>query len=326
MKHPARRIFLCASLACIAGGIMNAHAEEWPRQPIRLLISQAPGATPDILARLLGERLGKTLGQAVIVENRPGGGNIIGAQMAAKSAPDGYTFFLATAAALVANPYTFKTLPYDPMKDFVPVGMVGGNYFVVAVNNDVPAKNLPELLALAKAQPDKFAFSSDGTKGFAGILGEWINVRGGTKMLQVPFTSSSQSLQEAIAGRVQVTIQATPTIMPFIARGAVRPLAISGSIKSKGFENIPAVASTLPGVELYGWLAVVAPKGVPAPVVEKFNRAMNSALQDPAFRQRIQELGIVTEGAGTPAALGKFLQDEYTRWGQITKEIGIVAD
>lgn len=326
MNTATRRKFLTFAAISLAGSMFNVHAQEWPTRAIKLVVSQPPGATPDILARLLAAKMTQTLGQPIIVENRPGAGNIIGAQTVAKAAPDGYTFFLATAAALVVNPYTFKSLPYDPQKDFAPVGMVGGNYFMVVVNNDTPVKTFEELLALAKSQPDKISFGSDGQKGFAGMLGEWINKRAGTRMLQVPYTSASQSLQETIAGRTQVTIQATPTVMPFVARGAVRPLAISSPTKLKGFENVPTISQTLPGVDFLGWLAVVTQKSVPAPIVEKFNLALDKALKDPAIQQRLDEFGLITEGAGTSAALGQYMQAEYARWGKITSEIGILAD
>jgi tripartite-type tricarboxylate transporter receptor subunit TctC len=326
MNTANRRKFLAFAALSLAGGMFDVHAQEWPTRPIRIIVSQPPGAAPDILARLLGVKMAQTLGQPIIVENRPGGGNIIGAQVAARAPADGYTFFLATAAALVVNPYTFKTLPYDPLKDFAPVGMVGGNYFMVVVNNETPVKTFEELLALAKSQPDKISFGSDGKKGFAGMLGEWINKRAGTTMLQVPYTSASQSLLETIAGRTQVTVQATPTVMPFVARGAVRPLAISSPATLKGFENMPTISQTLPGVQLLGWLAVVTQKGVPVPVMDKFNQALDAALKDPAVQQRLDEFGLITEGAGTRAALGQYIQAEYTRWGKITSEIGIVAD
>ena len=326
MKSMTRRSFIGFALAGLAGTAVISHAQEWPARPIRLVISQPPGATPDILARLLSEKMGKTLGQPVIVENRPGASNIIGAQAAAKAAPDGYTLFLATAAALAANPHTFKSLPYDPLKDFAPVGMIGGNYFVVLVNNDVPARTFDEYLALVRAQPDKYSFASDGAKGFAGLLGDWIAKRAGVKTLHVPYTSAAQSLQETIAGRNQMTIQATPTAMPFIERGAVRPLAISSSGRTKGFESVPTIAQTLPGVELLGWLAMVAPKGVPAPVISKVNAALNQALSDPAIQQRMQEFGMTSEGSGTPAALEKYIIAEHARWAGIIKELGVIAD
>jgi tripartite-type tricarboxylate transporter receptor subunit TctC len=326
MKNMTRRSFIGFAIAGLVGTAVTSHAQEWPVRPIRLIISQPPGATPDILARLLSEKIGKTLGQPIVVENRPGASNIIGAQAGAKAAPDGYTFFLATAAALAANPYTFKSLPYDPLKDFAPVGMVGGNYFMVLVNNAVPAKTFDEYLALAKAQPDKMSFASDGAKGFAGLLGDWISKRAGTKTLHVPYTSAAQSLQETIAGRNQMTIQATPTAMPFIARGAVRPLAISSPTRAKGFENLPTISQTLPGVELLGWLAVVAPIGVPTPVIEKFNVALNQALNEPAIQQRLQEFGMSSEGSGTPEELKKYILAEHARWANITKELGVIAD
>lgn len=322
----SRRAILLLAAFCGVSLTAQANNEQWPTKPIRIIVSQPPGAAPDIAARLIGEKMTQSLGQAVIVENRPGGGNIIGAQAAAKSAPDGYTFFLGTAAALAVNPYAFKTLPYDPLKDFVPVGMVGGAYFMVVANKDLPVKTFDDLLKWAKANPDKVSFGSDGQKGFAGILGEWINKRAGTSMLQVPYVSAAQSIQETIAGRTQVTIQATPAVMPFVSRGQVKALAISSPGPVKGLENIPPIARTLPDVQLYGWLAIVAPKGLPAPTAKKFNSALDSALKEPTVQQRMEELGFYSEGASTPEALGKYIQAEHARWGKITNEIGLVAD
>ncbi|SNT34667.1 Tripartite-type tricarboxylate transporter, receptor component TctC [Noviherbaspirillum humi] len=329
MNTITRRTFLALTAAGLAAGMAHAQPQaqpqDWPQRPIRIIVSQPPGAAPDILARLLGDKMAKTLGQPIIVENRPGSGNIIGAQAAARATPDGYTYYLATTAPLAVNPYTFKSLPYDPVKDFAPVGMVGGSYFYIAVNNDVPVKTLEELIALAKSQPEKISFSSDGTKGFAGIMGEWINKRAGIKMLHVPYTSAAQSLQETIAGRTQVTIQATPVAMPFVNRGAIRPIAITSPQKVEGF-NVPPVAQTLPGVQMFGWLAFVTQKDVPAPIVAKFNQALDKALKEPDMKKRIDEMGFTSEGAGTPAALGQYIKAEYERWGKITSEIGMVAD
>ena len=181
-------------------------AQNWPARPIRFIVSQAAGGTPDLLCRLITERLGRALGQQIFVENRIGGGNVIGAEVAARAAPDGYTFFWATAAALVTNPYTFKSLPYDAIKDFVPVGKVADGPFLLLANPDVAAKTLPELIVLAKSDPGKLTFATDGPRNFSGMIAAWINKLAGTEIEQVPYARMPQGIQDTIAGRVQLTI------------------------------------------------------------------------------------------------------------------------
>src|SRR5689334_4471576 len=177
-----RLAFLLLSLSLAAPALA-----EWPERPVRLVLSQPPGSSPDILARLLGERLTKKWGQPIVVENRPGGQNIVGAQVAAKAVPDGYSFYYATTAALVVNVYTFKTLPYDPRKDFVPVTMIGLSPFVLAVNPSVPANTLTELMSYAKANPDKLNVATEGTKTLSGLLTDMIGITGGVKIVHVPY-------------------------------------------------------------------------------------------------------------------------------------------
>src|SRR5215475_3773219 len=176
MKTLYRAVLLFAlSLSMVA----PAGAQAWPSKPIKIIVSQAAGGTPDIICRIISERLSQALGQQIVVENRPGGGNVVGAQAAAHAAPDGYTLFFATAAALVTNPYTFKSLPYDPLADFVSVSMIAKGPFVVLAHPSVPAKSLPELFAYDKANPGKLSFATDGPRNFSGMLAAWLNKLGG---------------------------------------------------------------------------------------------------------------------------------------------------
>src|SRR5262245_53061208 len=183
-------------LVCLMGCAAPLAAQTWPDHPIRFIVSQAAGGTPDILCRLITERVGRALGQQIVVENRPGGGNVIGAQAAARAAPDGYTFFWATAAALVTNPYTFKSLPYDPARDFVPVAKIADGVFLVLANPAVPVKSLGELFAYAKTEPGKLAFATDGPKNFSGLIAAWLNKRAGTEIAQVPYATMPQGIQD----------------------------------------------------------------------------------------------------------------------------------
>ncbi len=193
-----------------------AFAQSWPNRPIRVIVSQAAGGTPDIICRLIADRVGAALGQQIVVENRPGGGNIVGAQAAANSLPDGYTFFFATAAALVTNPHTFKSLPYQP-RDFIPVSKIARGPFFVLVHPSVPAQTLAELVALEKSDPGKLTFATDGPRNFSGMIAAWLNKLGGTNILQAPYTAMPQGIQDALANRVQLIILAVPSAAPLVA-------------------------------------------------------------------------------------------------------------
>jgi len=311
-------ILLLAVLATV-----SARAETWPTRPIRLIVTQGAGGTPDLIARMLGIRLTRALGQQIVVENRPGGGNTIGAQAAARAAPDGYTFLFATAAALVTNPYTFKTLPYDPLKDFVPVGIVAKGPFLVLANPGVPVKNLSELFAYAKQNPGKLAFATDGPKNFSGILAAWIDKLGGADIMQVPYAKMPQGVEDVLAGRVQLVVLAVPSAAPFIAKGQLRPLAVSSLTRLDNYPDVPPMADTFPGVEMIGWFSIVAPAGTPADIIERMNRELDKILKDPQVAHQLAVVGFFTEGAGTPQTTRDYMRAQYDLWGKVTRDIGL---
>jgi tripartite-type tricarboxylate transporter receptor subunit TctC len=319
MKHAFRSMLLAA----LFGAAMQAIAQSWPNKPVKLIVSQAAGGAPDIVARLVSDRLSRMWGQQVLVDNRPGAGNVIGAQFAARSAPDGYTLFFATAAALVTNPYTFKTLPYDPARDFVPVGMVGKAPFMVLVHPSVQAKTLSELIALEKSQPGKLTYATDGRRNFSGMVAAWLNKLGGTNILQVPYATMPQGIQDTVAGRTQVVILAIPVAAPQLKQGALRALAFTSATRAPGYENVPLVAETFPGFDFVGWFAFVAPTGTPQDVIRRINRDMDTVLKDPEIVQRLRGMGIFTDGADTPEGTGAFVRAELASWGKVVKEIGL---
>jgi len=300
-----------------------ASAQSWPTKPVRIIVSFAAGATPDIMCRLISEQLSALLGQPVIVENRPGGANVVGAVAVAHSPPDGYTLYFATAAALVSNPYTFKTLPYDPVKDFVPVSMVAKNPFLILAHPSVAANTLPELAAYDKANPGKLAFATDGKRNLSGILATWLNKVSGANILQVPYATMPQGVQDTLAGRTQLTILSPPSAAPHIASGALKPLAVSWSTRLPQYPNVRAISDSFPGVELTGWLAIVAPAGTPAEVIARVNREMDKVLKTPQMVSRLVELGFYSDGAETPEATRAFVQAQYELWGKVVREIGL---
>jgi tripartite-type tricarboxylate transporter receptor subunit TctC len=206
-----------------------AQAQSWPDRPIKFISSQAAGNATDVIGRLVADQLAGKLGQPIIYENRPGGGNVIGTQAAARAGADGYTFFFASAAALVTDPWTYKSLPYDPMTDFEVISSIGEVPFMLLAHTSVPAKTLPELIAYARSAPDKLTVATDGQRRFSGMIAAWINKLAGTRMSYVPYVQVTQGMQDALAGRVDLIILGVPTARGHVASGALRPLAVTTS-------------------------------------------------------------------------------------------------
>jgi tripartite-type tricarboxylate transporter receptor subunit TctC len=304
-------------------GSIAAQAETWPARPVKMIVTQAAGGTPDIICRSISVRLTRALGEQIVVENRPGAGNTIGAQAAARSRPDGYTFLFATAAVLVTNPYTFKSLPYDPIADFTQVGLVAKGPFVVLAHPSVPAKTLAELFAYDKANPGKLTFATDGPRNFSGILAAWLSKLGGASIVQVPYATMPQGIQDTLAGRTQVTILAVPSAAPHIGSGALRPLAVSSLQRLPNYPDIPPISDTFPGVEVIGWFTIAAPARTPHDIVAKLNQELDKILKDPEVANQLAVVGFFTEGAGTPDEARAFIKTQYDLWGKITREIGL---
>ena len=321
MSKLARAFVMLFGLMLLS--VMPASAQSWPSKPVKIIVSLAAGGTPDIICRLISERLSVLLGQPVVVENRPGGANVVGAMAAAHAPADGYTLLFATAATLVSNPYTFKALPYDPVKEFVAVSMVAKNPFLILAHPDVPANTLPELVAYDKANPGKLTFATDGKRNFSGILATWLNKASGADILQVPYTTMPQGIQDTLAGRTQLTILSPPSAAPHIESGKLKPLAVSWSKRLPQFPNVPPISDSYPGVELTGWFALVAPAGTPADAIARINREMDKVLKTPEMVARLGELGFFTDGAETPEATRAFVQAQYELWGKVVREIGL---
>jgi tripartite-type tricarboxylate transporter receptor subunit TctC len=307
----------------LAAFVAQASAQAWPDRPVKFIVTQAAGGTPDIIARLLADKLGQAIGQQVVVENRPGGANAIGAQAAARSAPDGYTFLFATAAALVTNPHTFKSLPYDAEKDFTPVANIARVPFFVMVNPEVEARTLPELIAVEKKKPGMLSVATDGQRNFSGMLTSWISKLGGVNFTQVPYTAMPAGIQDALAGRVQVVILAVPSAAPHMQSGKLRAIATSSAQRVPGFEQVAPIAETFPGFDFIGWFALVAPAGTPNEIVRRVNAEMDKVLKDKDVRERMQKVGFYSDGAGTPESTAAYVKAQYDAWGKVVKEIGL---
>jgi tripartite-type tricarboxylate transporter receptor subunit TctC len=301
----------------------SAKAENWPDRPIKFISSQAAGGGTDIIGRVIADQLSAKVGQPVVYENRPGGGNKIGTEAAAHSAPDGYTYFYATAAALVVDPYTFKSLPYDPMKDFTVISRIAEVTFMVLAHPDVPAKNLPELFAYAKANPDKIAVATDGARRFSGMIAAWLNKLAGTKMSYVPYTQMTQGVQDVLAGRVQLVIIAVPAAKGHVAAGKLKPLAVTSLKRLPEYPDVPAVSEMFPGFDFAGWFAIAAPSGVPPAILDRMHKEINTILQDPSVSSKLKSMSFEPYGGGTLKETQDYVQAQHAAWGKLVKEIGL---
>ncbi|MET0277876.1 MAG: tripartite tricarboxylate transporter substrate binding protein [Pseudorhodoplanes sp.] len=305
----------------------HAFAQDWPQRPVTFIVSQAAGASPDVMARMITNKLSVALGHSFLVENKPGAGNVIGAQAAARSAPDGYTFFFATSASLVTNPYMVKNLSYDPVKDFVPVALVTKSHQIVVVHPDVPAKTLAELIAIDNAAPGKLSMSVDGPRNLAGVTAQALNKRAGTKFVLIPSVNINSGLQDTIAGRTQAGVFSASILESHLRSGALRAVATASTHRLLAAPEIPAVAETLPGFDFSGWFMLMAPAGTPPEIVRKLNAAIEEAVRDPQVRDLAPKLGFELDpkGVGSPEQAAEFLKSQLALWSKTTQELGIEA-
>jgi tripartite-type tricarboxylate transporter receptor subunit TctC len=314
----------CAFLALLAALVLTpdlAGAQSWPSRPVRMLVPQAAGGTPDIVARVISGRLSQALGQQVLVENRAGDGTI-GAQAAARAAADGYTYLFAPASVLAINPYMAKIVPYSPEDDFASVAMVGSSPLALIASPELNVRSLAELITLAKANPGKLAFASPGRRTLPGMLGEMLKIRAGIDLLHVPY-KGAQGVQDTIAGRTQLTTQGIPAIAAVVQRGELRALAVSSPRRLPELPDVQTFSETLPGFEFNGWFAVVAPTGTPRPAIQRMNLEFNRILLDGEIEPKLRALGIYTEGTGPPEEIDAFLKRERAFWSKTVRELKI---
>lgn len=324
-----RRQFTLAALggAALAATVTPLRAQQpWPDKPVRWVLSQPPGSGPDNVARILGDRLGKGWGQAVVIDNKPGGQNTIGAVAAARSPADGHNFYFATTAALVTNPLLFKTLPYDPAKDFVPVAFIARSPFALLVEANSPLKSVDELIAKSKADPGKLTLGNEGPRTFSGMIARLFNARTQAGANLVPYASVGVGTQDLLGGHVDAMFADLASTAALAKQGKLRVLATTSGRRVAGWEQVPALAEKLPGFDMVGWFAVVAPAGTPAAAIERSNRDINTLLADKEVAERIATIGPIADGSMNPEAVAAFLRSESTRWRDAIKEIGVLPE
>jgi tripartite-type tricarboxylate transporter receptor subunit TctC len=310
-------------LAAAVLAIPAAQAQSYPTRPIRLVVPFPPGGSADILGRALAQRVGEGLGQSVVVENRPGAGTAIAAELVAKAAPDGYTLMLGTVSSHAINPALNPKLPVDPLRDFTPVAPVASIPFALLVHPSVPARTVPELVGYARSKPGKLDYSSAGSGTSNHLAGELFEAMTGTYMVHIPYRGSAPALQDLIAGRVSVMFDLVLTAAPHVRSGAVRGLAVTGANRSAALPDLPTIAeSGIPGYEVSAWFAVFGPAGMPRPVVDRLNAEIARALAAPDLRQRLASQGAETL-AGSPDEFAAYLKAEIAKWGKVVRAGGI---
>jgi tripartite-type tricarboxylate transporter receptor subunit TctC len=313
---------LGAALACLSAHA--AHAQSWPSRPIKIIVPTGPGAATDVMARLMADSITRGLGQPVVVENLPGASGLIAHQNAARATPDGYTFLFTNTSGLATNPVTFKSIPYDPARDFAPVAMiVDFGPQILSVNADVPVKSVPELIAYAKANPGKLSYAVDVTAGAAPIIARLFNKRAGLGLVEVPYRSASQMVQDVASGVVPVLMSSMAASNSMVQAGKIRRLAISSSQRFPPLPELPAISETVPGVNMDGWFVLVAPTGLPADIVTRMNREIGEFLKGDAIKERLAGFGLATSGAGTPQSTGAFIAREQEKWRALAQELNI---
>jgi tripartite-type tricarboxylate transporter receptor subunit TctC len=320
---PTRRTII-AGLAMLAVRPARAQAP-WPTRLVRLVSSSPPAGASDILSRTLANALQSQLGQSFVVENRPGGGGIIGADMVAKSAPDGYTW-LTTAVASQAINATLLHQPYNPRKDFRHVTIIGRLPLVMLVNKDLPVQSLKDYVALAKSQPGKLNFGTGGVGTLHHLTGELLKLAGGINIVHVPYRGAQAATQDLLGGRIESMFDSLPSAVPHLRAGTVRGIAISGAERSPAFPDIPTMAEQgFPQITSTNWFGVAGPTGVPEEIVTRLHAEIVRALATPAVRDRFTGIG-VEPGGDTPDQTQAFVLGEIERWARVIKETGTTAN
>jgi tripartite-type tricarboxylate transporter receptor subunit TctC len=312
------QLLLLATLSAFAG---SSSAQQFPERPVRLIVPFAAGGAADIVARAVGERLGKQLGQTVIVENKPGAGATIGADFVAKSTPDGYTLLYGTPGPQIVNPYLMKKLPYDPMNDFSPITPLVIIPNMLVVHPSVPAKSVKELIELAKAQPGKINYGSAGIGASSHLSGELFRTAAGIQIVHVPYKGTGAALQDLLAGNIQMAIDSITVFMPYLKSGTLRALAVSSLERSPLYPELPVIADTLPGFDAYAMNYITTSAGTPRPIIDKLNRDINAVLKMPDLRERLISMGATPTG-GTPEELARIIRNESEKWRKVIEISG----
>jgi tripartite-type tricarboxylate transporter receptor subunit TctC len=324
-QHPRRRILsLAAGAAALPAMSRLARAQTYPSRPVRYIVSAPPGGTQDILARLMGQWLSERLGSQFVIENRPGGSTNIATEMVVRAPADGYTL-LSVAPPSAINATLYDKLSFDFIRDIAAVAGFSRESLVIVVNQSVPPKTVPELIAYAKANPGKLNMASAGIGSTPHVAGELFKSMTRVNMVHVPYRGGAPALTDLLGGQVQVMFGSTPTTIEYIRTGKLRALAVTLATRLDVLPDVPALAEFVPGYEASAWYGIGAPRNTPGEIIEQLNKEINAALADPKMKARFAELG-GTPFPGSSADFGKFIADETEKWGKVIRAANIKAE
>ncbi|MBB5223576.1 tripartite-type tricarboxylate transporter receptor subunit TctC [Amaricoccus macauensis] len=322
MKLTRRAMMMAAALAAVA---LPAAAQDYPTQPVTLVIPFAAGGSTDVVGRIIAERMAQELGQQVVVENRAGAGGSLGAGTVARAAPDGYTILMGTVATHALNPLILAQSPYDPVKDFAPVSLLIIVPNVLAVNPELPVKTVQELIDLAKEKPGELAYASSGNGTPLHLSGELFKSMAGVDIEHVPYQGSGPALTDVIGNQVPIIFDNLPSASAHIKSGTLRALGVTTAERAPSFPDVPTIAETLPGYETYTWNALFAPAGTPPEIVAKLNAAALAAVADPKVAERMDEFSAQIVGS-SPEELAAHVEAEMAKWKPVVEGANIKAD
>jgi len=324
--NPLRRL---ARAALVLAAVLPAlaQAQAWPAKQVRIIVATPPGNAPDIAARAIADKLGNLWNQQVLVDNRPGAGGIVAVDAArqGQSQADGYTLLLAHASVVTVTPYTFKSANFDMDREFVPVSIIGVTPMMIAANANAPVKNLAEMIAYAKANPDKVSIGNPTRTSIPHLAAELIGQSTGAKFFNVPFSGSSPMITAAVNGDTMMSVDGVATLLPMVKAGKLKPIALTSEKVLPGLEGYALAKDTLPGFEVYGWFALFAPKATPSAVAAKINEDVNKALSQPDVIQRFATFGTYPR-PGTLAEAAAFVKKEQATWSKVIRDAGIKAE
>ncbi len=303
-----------------------AQAQDYPLRPIRIVVPFAAGGTSDLVARTLGQALGTELKTAVVVDNRPGAGGNIGSELVAHSSPDGYTLLMGTVATHGINASLYKTMLFDPVKDFAPISLVASTPSVLEVNPSLPVKSVKDLIAYAKKHPEKLYFGSAGNGSSHHLAGELFDTMANIQMTHVPYRGTAAAVTDTISGQVQVIFDTLPSAMPFIKSGQLKALAVTSLQRDPSLPNLPTLAeSGLPGYEVGSWYGLLAPAGTPPVIIDKLSKLVAQLVHRPDIKQKLLERGAAPIG-NTPAEFASYISNELKKWAPIVRASGAQVD
>lgn len=315
--------FLCVTLAAALLLASGAASSQYPSRPLRLIVPQGTGSSSDIISRIVALKVGEILGQNLVVDNRPGAGGILGADIAAKAAPDGYTLMLGATPWVTMAPYTYKSLSYDPLNDLLPVSLVAISPNLLVVNPSLPATTVKELVALMRAKPDQLNMASAGVGSASHLAGALFNAMAAVSAVHVPYKGAGRSVIAVVAGEAEWTFTPVSGPLPHVRSGKLRPIAVGSAKRSPILPDVPTVAEAgLPGYNSGLWFGIMVPKSTPRPIVERLNLAVVKAVQSQDVRDQF-----ATQGAdpvsGTPEEYARFIREDYDTIGRVVKSAGI---